>query len=191
MFWEYPYFSIKVCLRAKTFYHMIHSYSGPLKKSSNTKISDSILMKCNKSTKLFIFITFKPLYNNLPLHILRLQSKKLDESTLAMCLKRLSFCLLLRLIKEQFYWPSYDFLKDMGIAAKGDILALRAFAESHQSAEERRENWKLLLHEKLLDRKKRSGTDSSTTGKRSKVTIEALPTTKVKIRKSKAGMAAF
>ena len=108
-----------------------------------------------------------------------------------MCLKRLSFCLLLRLIKEQFYWPSYDFLKDMGIAAKGDILALRAFAESHQSAEERRENWKLLLHEKLLDRKKRSGTDSSTTGKRSKVTIEALPTTKVKIRKSKAGMAAF
>ena len=55
---------IKVCLGAKIFYHMIHSHSGPLKDSSNTKISDWILMKCNKSTKLFIFITFKPLYNN-------------------------------------------------------------------------------------------------------------------------------
>lgn len=85
--------------------------------------------------------------------------------------------------KRAILLASDDFLKDMGIVAKGDILALRAFAESHQSVEETREKRKMLLIEKLLGRKKRSGTDSSTTGKRSKVTIEALPATKVKMRK--------
>ena len=69
--------------------------------------------------------------------------------------------------------------------AKGDILALQAFPESHQSVEETREKRRILLVEKLLGSKKRSSTDSSTTRKRSKVTSEALPATKVKIRKSR------
>ena len=85
--------------------------------------------------------------------------------------------------KRAILLASDDFLKDMGIVAKGDILALRAFAESHQSVEETREKRKMLLVEKLLGRKKRNGTNSSTTGKRSKVTSESLPATKVKIRK--------
>ena len=85
--------------------------------------------------------------------------------------------------KRAICLASDEFLNDVGIVARGDILALRAFADSRRPVVEEREKRKALLAKKLLLGRKKASTGAHSVRKKAKAMSKV--SSKVKSREVK------